>query len=77
MAVDSSVAKGFYNRGSGEGQNQYISPKDAQDAIQKIYDDLNSEISKIVGTSGFEDEVYVGPTPPPDPFYGQLWIELP
>lgn len=61
-----SEAKDWYNRQSGEGQNQYISPSDAQAAIDQIYDDM-----AIAG----EDEVYMGVTPPPSPTEGMLWID--
>lgn len=41
-------AKSFYAPASGEGDLRYISPQDAQGAIDVIYDDMAAQASQAV-----------------------------
>lgn len=65
--LDANVVAGGVPEGGATGQ-----------ALIKL-DDSNYNVGwgSVASGGGEEvDEVYVGPTPPPNPFYGQVWIQV-
>ena len=77
MAADPTIAKSYYERAIGEPEARYVSPDDAKLAIDKIYEDLNSEIASVIDSidaGAGTDEVHVAPTGPTAPAI-EIWID--
>jgi hypothetical protein len=77
MPADPTIAKSYYEREIGDPESRYVSPEDAQLAIDQIYLDLNNEIASVIESIDLgegTDEVAIQAAGPTDAAI-EIWID--